>query len=489
MEDLGLRTFTAPPNGKKRRSTRVFQPIALSIYARNKLGNAFKESTTASTVNCHGCMYSSRHEYQSGSWVTLEIPREENSERPRAVRAQVRYIRLPQSPRDLYQVGVELEAPGNVWGIKSPPEDWLRFPALPAGFSELPASPAPQNAGNEQKPAAAPASASPANRPDAGKPVRVVVSPDQLLRALEAKLQQFAEKAVATAVASQVNMAVNQAAKAIDNFVQASIRRAEEHCAQYRDKLLASSHEALMARLKTDLAEADTHLRQQLDACVARAQEAAERLERSAAQVQPALVEAQGFLGKAAREFQEQFSASLRDAGGRAASDFDRTAGGLAERRLARLAEQAEETGKAAATRLEAKADEVRLAIETASGTALAEFHVMARNELEHAVDDTRQTVESSLNQARQTVESSLSAFAADTRADWEARQRDHERELQEAGRREIEEFRRRLEGILNTSMVAAVSAINEHSRSLLTSLAQGAEQPLPETQSGHAAD
>jgi hypothetical protein len=480
--DLGLRGIAAPAtNGKKRRSTRIFQPISLSVYARNRLGNAFKDSTTAMAVNCHGCLYSTRQEYQSGSWVTLEIPAQENSDRPRAVRAQVRYVRLPQSPRDLYQVGVELEAPGNIWGIKSPPEDWLRFPASVApAAAELPMAPPGENG---QKAAPLPA-AEPRREP--GKPTRVVVSPDQLLRALEGKLQQSAERAVASAVAAQLGAAVNQAAKAIENFVQASVRRADEQCAQYREKLVASAQEALLERIETNLAEADAHLRSQLEGCVAGAQQAAERLERSAAEVQPALAKAQEFLGQAARDFQERFSATLRETASHAVADFDRVAAAQIEQRLARLAEQAENARNEAMGRLDAKAGEVRLSLETTAGTALADFHVMARNELNHAVDE-----------ARQRAESALAAFAADTCANWEATQNACLSELTEARQQEIEEFRRSLDEIRNASMVAAVSAVSEHSRALLASLAQGTAQPTPqraeaehaETEAEHAAD
>src|SRR5208282_1686717 len=66
-------------------------------------------------------------EYKRGSWVTLEIPGQRAAGKPRPVRAQVKFVRLPRSPHELYQVGVELENPGNVWGVQMPPEDWLQF--------------------------------------------------------------------------------------------------------------------------------------------------------------------------------------------------------------------------------------------------------------------------------------------------------------------------------------------------------------------------
>jgi len=32
---------------------------------------------------------------------------------------------MPQSPRELHHVGVELETPGNIWSVPTPPADWL----------------------------------------------------------------------------------------------------------------------------------------------------------------------------------------------------------------------------------------------------------------------------------------------------------------------------------------------------------------------------
>src|ERR1700704_1680763 len=114
--------------GNARRSTRISKAVPISVCGHNRLGNSFLESTSAVSVNCHGCLYPSRYEYQAGSWVTLEMPAEKSNGKPRAVRAQVRFMRLPKSPHELYLVGVELETPANVWGIQAPPEDWLRYP-------------------------------------------------------------------------------------------------------------------------------------------------------------------------------------------------------------------------------------------------------------------------------------------------------------------------------------------------------------------------
>ncbi len=478
-------------SGDARRSTRILQTVPLTVSGQDRVGHSFLEWTSAGALNCHGCRFPSRHDYRPGSWVILELPNREINGKPRPVRAQVRFIRLPRSPQDLYQVGVELETPANVWGVQSPPQDWLRFPGsvsaaagaaravapapelrittpteqqieVPSGSAKVdPSGPAPSRAA-EPRPQAS------STPPSPGKPLRVAVSPDQFLRALEGKLQQVAEKAVASAVASHLNPAVNQAVKAIEDAGQAGVRRVEERWVQHREKLLTSAREETLGRLQAELAHAGENLRKQLEVSLAQAQVAVQNLEKRVGQVQPVLAEAQGFLQEAALELQNQFSARLHEAVNRAAADFGDETVRLSDRQLTRLNEKAQAATGEAATRLEARAAEARSQLETATGTALAEFHQRAGVDIDMA-----------FTEARQRVESSLATFAAETRADWEAHQRAWQDELARLSQQEIEQFPQRLETILNTWMVAAMSAVNDHSRALLDSLSNEAGHRL----------
>src|SRR5215468_4853393 len=88
-----------------RRSTRIERSVPMFISGRDTAGQDFLERTSAVSINLHGCRYPSRHDLQVGSWITLQ---------------------LGQSPRELHHIGVELETPGNVWSIPSPPSDWLQ---------------------------------------------------------------------------------------------------------------------------------------------------------------------------------------------------------------------------------------------------------------------------------------------------------------------------------------------------------------------------
>ena len=109
---------------QRRRSTRITRTVPLTIRGIDLLSQPFEERTTTLSLNTFGCRYPSRHHLPKNTWVTLEIPTAENPEGRRRVRARVVWIQKPRSLRELFQVSVELESPGNIWSLELPPEDW-----------------------------------------------------------------------------------------------------------------------------------------------------------------------------------------------------------------------------------------------------------------------------------------------------------------------------------------------------------------------------
>jgi len=110
---------------RKRRSTRIVQAVPLQVTGVDALGRPFMERTSSLILNCHGCRYQSKHYVLKNMWVKLEVPNPQEGEPPRTVRGRVAWIQRPRTVRQLFQVALELEAPGNVWGIAFPPEDWF----------------------------------------------------------------------------------------------------------------------------------------------------------------------------------------------------------------------------------------------------------------------------------------------------------------------------------------------------------------------------
>ncbi|GAC1663292.1 MAG: hypothetical protein NVS9B4_17880 [Candidatus Acidiferrum sp.] len=114
---------------RNRRSTRIAQAVPLAIAGVDALGRSFLERTSSLIINCHGCRYQSKHYVLKNMWVTMEIPHPEAGQPTRSVRGRVAWIQRPRTVRQLFQVALELEHPGNAWGIAFPPEDWFPFTA------------------------------------------------------------------------------------------------------------------------------------------------------------------------------------------------------------------------------------------------------------------------------------------------------------------------------------------------------------------------
>ena len=116
------------PGAKQRRSTRLVQAVPMIVTGVDALGRPFRERTSTFIINCHGCRYESKHHVLKNTWVTLTIPRREADREPRIVRAGVTWVQQPHDPREPFRIGVELETPGNIWGVLFPPDDWFPFP-------------------------------------------------------------------------------------------------------------------------------------------------------------------------------------------------------------------------------------------------------------------------------------------------------------------------------------------------------------------------
>ena len=102
---------------QRRRSERVFYSIPLTVRGIDLLGQPFEERTATVVLSRHGCRYASKHHLPPNTWVTLEVPQGAELHN---VRARVAWVQRPQSVREFFQVAVELESAGNIWGIDLP---------------------------------------------------------------------------------------------------------------------------------------------------------------------------------------------------------------------------------------------------------------------------------------------------------------------------------------------------------------------------------
>src|SRR2546427_12266928 len=141
MEMVSEGVNNASAELRKRRSTRIVQAVPLVVTGVDALGRPFVERTSSLIINCHGCRYQSKHYVLKNMWVTMEIPHPETGQPPRTVRGRVAWIQRPRTVRQLFQVALELEVSGNVWGIAFPPEDWSAFSDMAQVVIKLDAAP------------------------------------------------------------------------------------------------------------------------------------------------------------------------------------------------------------------------------------------------------------------------------------------------------------------------------------------------------------
>lgn len=111
---------------QKRRSSRIDKAIALAVQGVDALRAPYLEEVTTGTISCHGCAYQMKHQVLPGEVVFLNVGRGAEGRSEFTARARVKSIQKVDTPDEqTYHVGVELEIAGNIWGLASPPEDWL----------------------------------------------------------------------------------------------------------------------------------------------------------------------------------------------------------------------------------------------------------------------------------------------------------------------------------------------------------------------------
>ncbi len=485
---------------ESRRSTRIERSVPLIVFGQNRLGEPFVERTVSTSVNLHGCRYPSRHDYGVGTWVTLQVVGLNVEPAPPAIRARVRSIHASQSTRELQQVGVELETPSNVWGIVTPPQDWLDLGATTSSMpqftaiSEQEPEPEPEVATIPIEAAAPEAeellsepehkladvatfpSPSPVTAKSPGptlteapKPQRVVITPDALINVLQGKLQLAAEKAVQTAVAKQLDEAVRKAVASIDDIRQSSIREVQELFPTRveaattglatKDEIAAVTASVIGAHWKEEMENYRTH-----------AEELTQRLAQQAAELKRELDRCQEFVGRMSTELEPRVQARLNEAVAYATKAFDGAAAQAVDRRYERLMESIQSLLKEALLKLDARSAEAQAQVQGAVNSTLANLQAQAESQMGTILSETKDR-----------ATSALSSLDAESRAACEARRQALEADVAHAAERSTDQFRKGMKAFLYSCLVAAVSAVDEHSKATLDSLTKDNGKSLHE--------
>jgi len=110
---------------QKRRSTRIDQAIPILVQGVGAMREPYQEQVSTLSISCHGCTYHSKHEVIQGETVYLDIKLPSNGSAGCSSRARVKWAQKLGTKERAFQIAVELESAGNVWGVTSPPADWF----------------------------------------------------------------------------------------------------------------------------------------------------------------------------------------------------------------------------------------------------------------------------------------------------------------------------------------------------------------------------
>jgi len=318
------------PEASKRRSTRIVQSIPITVSGEDALGQPFKERTSTLIINCHGCKFLSRYYILKDSEVTLEVLHPEPGNEPRRVQARVTFVQSPRTGHELFQIGIQLETPGNIWGVAFPPQDWFPFPEPEAPSIPAPSAPAASQPAPSQTAVLRPAVSEPRPITQIGTPIPIAPGPSQadaalrnaatkilaeqaipIFRDMRERLNQAAETALEEAVRSYSHQLIRRAMDQIEEARQQNLaalqgewkaaledglRQAREQAAAVVAEATATARNAFARQLATELARAHG----QMDAAAARVQEMERSLQQQMADAQARLAELQRSFNQAA---------------------------------------------------------------------------------------------------------------------------------------------------------------------------------------------
>ena len=237
---------------QKRRSTRIVQAVPITVSGVDALGQPFKERTTTVMVNCHGCKYQSKHYVPKNSTIKLEIPRSDPSQPARSLQGRVIWVQRPRAVRELFQIGLEFEVAGNVWGIAFPPDDWFPLPGEEASAAAPAAPGSPDEFSIDVDHTASGASAPPPPLGSTESKVHVMPGPAQAAPP-PAPVQPHAQDSQ-LATAKQMARMVDEAKATLDKSLRRDAQSAiNDEMTIVRQQLDAQLHEAVEHAIKVSM--------------------------------------------------------------------------------------------------------------------------------------------------------------------------------------------------------------------------------------------
>jgi hypothetical protein len=277
-----------------RRSKRIEKAVPILVHGVGAMREPYQEQVSTVSISCHGCSYQSKHEVLQGETVYLDVQPSTGGAVGCTTRAQVKWVQKLQVKERVFQIAVELEFAGNIWGVATPPDDWfpLRIPAAAepaASGRELRVVTRKEQQGAPAQvasPGNGPVHASPLARNDAPAPAALPLA--QLMAGLGEQIQTMASEAAAAALARDKVLLLDEfrahlreeAVKSIQSVVAASkdviVQQVTKELSQAHEASIRNSHSLWRKQIQVDMESARQHM-------LAQGNEMAQRLDTLAA--------------------------------------------------------------------------------------------------------------------------------------------------------------------------------------------------------------
>ena len=169
-------------------------------------------------------------------------------------------------------------------------------------------------------------------------------------------------------------------------------------------------------------------------------------------------------------ELEPRAEARLNEAVARAASEFDGAAARAIERRYERFLENTQSALQEALLKLDARSAEAQALVQGSLNSTLAALQRQADSQMNVILSETKDR-----------AASALASLDAENRAACEVRRQALEADVSRAAERSTDQFRKSMKAFLYSCLVAAVSAVDEHSKATLANLTKDNGKSLRE--------
>jgi hypothetical protein len=301
--------------GPTRRSTRINRAIQLKVTGVDSYRGPYCEQVTAENISCHGLRFKSKFDVLTDSQVMLELSDKKERDQPVFARGVVKWTRRPGEgdQNGLFHTAVELEDPGNIWGVVSPPEDWLPFclPRKPIRVYVKPTAPVAPRAVPSIATAEDASKGEPSHNSKSTLPLPSIERQlGPFMVAFQATMEEMFSEAAAAAVRKEMTNMRDELRKEAEGIIaRVSAAHIETHSLQL-DQLSQSMSARLVERFRTSL---EACRRDAVDHNIDRLKEQLSPPLEDARKVTIGLIEAKGDLEEILGEITGKTSTKIRE--------------------------------------------------------------------------------------------------------------------------------------------------------------------------------